>query len=70
MFVGNVAEEAVRIRKTLRASTLSYTDDAVLFRMQHTALFKQKDKETGGTCFTSDMAGYLFPHGLGVGNCC
>ena len=42
MFVGNVAKKAVRIRKTLRASTLSYTDDSVLLRMQHTALCKQQ----------------------------
>ncbi len=57
-----VSDISQKIRKTLR--------DAVLFRMQHTTLFKQKDKETGGTCFTSDMAGYLFPHWLEVGNCC
>lgn len=38
VFVGYVAEKAVRIGKALRAGALSYAHYAVLFRMQYTAL--------------------------------
>ena len=38
MLISYVATKAVRVRETLRASTFSYTDDAMLFRMKYSTL--------------------------------